>query len=239
MPKRAPRDRRAELEHRIGVLEDELKQRDARIRELRADLNKAEALISEECDHVEDANALIDSCIEAFDMTQGDDGRWSYKDWVDDCILFKDKYLELLKEWNRFVPDYNAAVRPKSVGRPLAADEAQQCQVLKLHKRGMSLRKIAAGVQVPLNTVRTIIAKANGADRVTKKRWQKLHPSERWEERSYVPVGNEELLKRIEVGRKAETAWRARKRTINSLPKRISETVTKGRELVKAAKGLG
>jgi DNA repair exonuclease SbcCD ATPase subunit len=236
MPKHVPRNRRAEL-HRIGALEDELKQRDARIRELRADLNKAEALISEEREHVEDADALIDAWIEAFDMMQGDDG-WSFKDWVDDCILFKDKYLELLKEWNRFVPDYNAAVRPKPVGRPLAADEAQQRQVLKLHKRGMSLRKIAAEVQVPLNTVRTIIAKANGADRVTKKRWQKLHPGERWEERSYVPIGNEKLLKRIEVDRKAETAWRARKRTINSLPKRISETLTRGHELVRAARGL-
>ena len=53
------------------------------------------------------------------------------------------------------------------------------------------------------------------------------------------PIGNEKLLKRIELDRKAETAWRARKRTINSLPKRIGETVTKGRELVQAAKGLG
>src|SRR5262249_30507518 len=104
--------------------------------------------------------------------------------------------------------------------------------------RSMSLRKIAAEVQIPVNTVRTIVAKANGADRITKKRWQKLHPGEKWEERSYVPIGNEKLLKRIEIDRKAETAWRARKRTINSLPKRISETVTKGRELVQAAKGL-
>ena len=55
---------------------------------------------------------------------------------------------------------------------------------------------------------------------------------------SYVPIGNKKLLKRIEVDRKAETAWRARKRTINSLPKRISETVTKGREVLKEAKGL-
>ena len=187
-----------ELERRIGVLEDELKQRDARIRELRADLNKAEALISEEREHVEDANALIDSWIEAFDMVQGDEG-WSFNEWVDDCVLFKDKYLELLKDWNRLVPNYNAAVQPKPVGRPLAANEAQQRQVLKLHKRGMSLRKIAAEVQIPVNTVRTIVAKANGADRITKKRWQKLHPGEKWEERSYVPIGNEKLLKRIEL----------------------------------------
>jgi hypothetical protein len=134
-------------------------------------------------------------------MAQGDDG-WSFQDWVDDCLLFKDKYLELLRNWNRLVPDYNAAVQPKPVGRPLAANEAQQRQVLKLHRRSRSLRKIAVEVQIPLNTVRTIIAKTNGADRLTKQRWQKLHPGERWEERSYVPVGNEKLLKRIEVDRK-------------------------------------
>jgi hypothetical protein len=45
-----------------------LKQRDARIRELRNDLNRAEAVITKEREHVEDASALIDSWIEAFEM---------------------------------------------------------------------------------------------------------------------------------------------------------------------------
>jgi hypothetical protein len=44
----------------------------------------------------------------------------------------------LLNEW------HNAIVKPKPVGRPLRADEAQQRQVLKLHKRGRSLRKLAS-----------------------------------------------------------------------------------------------
>src|SRR5262249_61773323 len=65
--------------------------------------------------------------------------------------------------------------------------------------RSMSLRKIAAEVQIPVNTVRTIVAKANGADRITKKRGQKLHPGEKREERSYVPIGNQKLLKRVEL----------------------------------------
>ena len=38
--------------------------------------------------------------------------------------------------WNRFVPDYNAIVAPRNVGRPLAASEAQVATVLKLHKAG-------------------------------------------------------------------------------------------------------
>jgi hypothetical protein len=43
---------------------------------------------------------------------------------------------------------------------------------------------------------------------------------------------------RIAPDRAAAARWRARKRTRDALPKRINETLAKGRELVKAAKGL-
>ena len=54
----------------------------------------------------------------------------------------------------------------------------------------------------------------------------------------YVPIGSEKLLERIEVDRKAETAWRARQRMRDALPRKINGTLTRGRELVKEAKGL-
>src|SRR5215813_14261414 len=105
-----------ELERRIGVLEDELKQRDARIRELRADLNKAEGLITEEREHVESANALIDSWIEAFAMVQDENGKWTYAQWFDDAAQCRDLYLDLVKKWNRHVTTFNNTIVRRNVG---------------------------------------------------------------------------------------------------------------------------
>ena len=96
-----------------------------------------------------------------------------------------------------------------------------------------SLREIAAMMDLGLPTVRTILDRDNGSDRMTKKRWQKLHPVEKWEERSYTPVG---ALTRVDPKQFREEPWRSR--THASLPKRITETLERGAELVKAAKGL-
>ncbi len=51
--------------------------------------------------------------------------------WLKANEQFGDNYYALLKEWNRFVPEYNAAVAPhkRSVGRPLAASPAQKDDV--------------------------------------------------------------------------------------------------------------
>ena len=80
-----------------------------------------------------------------------------------------EKYQMLLRNWNRFVPEWNALVRPRNVGRPLAASEAQVAEVLKLHKAGGSLRGIADATSLGLATVRTIIGQKNGTDRTTVK----------------------------------------------------------------------
>jgi hypothetical protein len=200
---------------RIAVLEDELEQRDHRIRELCADLDKAEKLVWEMREHVEDAGTLIGSWIEAFDMVQDDDGAWKWSTaFVEGHEWFK-KYDALVTKWNRFVPEWNAMVRPRNVGRPLAASEAQVAEVLKLHKTGGSLRGIAEDTSLGLATVRTIVSQKNGTDRTTVKH-----------------------LERIDPDRAASARWRARKRTRDALPKRINETLAKGRELVKEAKGL-
>jgi hypothetical protein len=45
-------------------------------------------------------------------------------------------------------------------------------------------------------------------------------------------------LQRIALDRAAVAGWRARKWTRDGLPKRITETLAEGRELVKEAKGL-
>jgi hypothetical protein len=202
-------------EDRIAQLEDDLKQRDARIKELRADLDKAEALVVEEREHVEDAEALIDSWIEAFGMVQDENGKWSYAEWIDNCVEYRDCYIELRDEWNKHVAAFNATIAPRTVGRPLAASEAQVATVLKLRKRGVSLRGLAEETSLGLPTVRTIVDKRDGRDRTTIKH-----------------------LARIDPDRKLEASWRARKRVRDALPKRIAATLEQGRELVKQAKGL-
>ena len=200
---------------RIAELEDELKQRDAHIKELRTDLNKAEQLIGEMREQVEDTNALVEAWIECFDMVLNDDGKWTTAEWIKDCEAYHDRYVELLKQWNKFVPRYNAAILQRNVGRPLAASEAQAERVRKLHKQGMSLRGIVEETSLGLRTVRTIVDQGDGRDRTTIKH-----------------------LERIDPDRKLEASWRARQRTRDALPKRITETLTKGRELVKEARGL-
>ena len=120
---------------------------------------------------------MIDAWKEAFGMVQNDKGIWQWDDWMDRWKQMNKAYDELVKQWNRFVAEYNALVLKRNVGRPLGADEAQIAQVRKLDRAGKSLRAIAAEIGLGLPTVRTILARDNGSDRMTKKRWQKLHPA--------------------------------------------------------------
>ena len=59
---------------RIAELEAELKSRDARIQELTAERDEERDLVNQMREHVEEADALIESWKEAFDMTLNDDG---------------------------------------------------------------------------------------------------------------------------------------------------------------------
>ena len=201
---------------RIAALEDDLKQRDARVKELRADLGKAEALVSEMREHAADHPALIESWIEAFDMVLDDDGKWKWRASFVEGDEWYEKYDAMRRVESLRAKEYNAIVQPRNIGRPLAASEAQVAEVRKLHKRGVSLRGIAEETSLGVRTVRTIVEQKDGRDRTTVKHLQRIDPD-----------------------RKLEASWRARKRTRNTLPKRINETLARGRELVTEAKGLG
>jgi hypothetical protein len=125
-------------------------------------------------------------------------------------------HAALVRKWNAAVDDFNSAVRqPRNVGRPLAASDAQCATVLKLRKTGTSLRDIAAETSLGLWTVRTIIDKRAGTDRTSRKYFERITPD-----------------------RKEVAAWQARKRTRDSLPKRINATLKEGRDLVREARGL-
>lgn len=207
-----------ELRARVGELEDLLRQRTRRISELMAE--KAEALDSADTlrEQVEDLLNLQDQWIEVFDLTPDDDGKYSYADgWnrlVEKYNGLLETHNQLVRRWNRFVADRY----PRDPGRPLAASDEQMKKVRKLHKDGASLRSIAARTNLGLRTVRTIVEKDAGTDRTSK----------RLEER-----------RRREIDRLRQAEWRARKRNMDELPKRIASVRQRASAAVKAAKGLG
>jgi hypothetical protein len=199
----------------VGELEDKLKQRDRTILELRQEAEEAQALIAELREHAQDHVETLESWIEAFEIVAGDDGHYHWPNVYRQYNELVDSYDALRREWNRLVPKYNAAIEPRGLGRPLAASEAQQRKVLAMRKAGESLRAIVSGTGLTLRTVRTIIGKADGTDRTTKRT-------------------NE--IRRLELNRNRMAAYRARKRTRDALPKRITDLLARGKSLVKRAR---
>jgi len=205
-----------DLKRQIGKLEDGCKVAERRIAEIKRERDEANDLVERLRQHVEDANSLIGQWCEAFDMRLNDDGEWSYADWVDGCAAFRQKYVDLLREWNRFVPRYNRVIAPKSIGRPLDASNAQVKQVLTLRKaKKLSLRGIADETNLSLATLRTIVGRQDHRDRTSRRRLESIDPD-----------------------RVAEIAELSRKRTRNALPKRIGQTLQQGAELLQEAKGI-
>jgi hypothetical protein len=196
---------------RIAELEDEARQKDARILELRRELDEAQALISDMREHVRDAGDIIDSWKEAFGMHLTDDG-WTWADWMKRCEGYFDMHNALIAKWNRTVNEFNTVIAPRPIGRPLAASEAQQARVRALRKAGKSMRAIAVATSLSLSTVRTIIEKAAGTDRTTKAAFE-----------------------RIAVDRDAVNTERAMRRTRDGLPKRLTALDTAGKELMRRA----
>ena len=157
-------------------VEDTLKQRDAKIEELKAELDDAHELVKQQNEQVENGNQLIEDWIEAFGLELNDKGEYGWGDglvkWYAELGA---KYQKLRKDSNQFVPLYNNAVAPRrrNVGRPLQASEAQQVDVLSRRKKGPSLRDIADFTNLSLNTVRTIVDKKDSVDRATMARLQR------------------------------------------------------------------
>ena len=99
-------------------------------------------------------------------MVQTESGNWTWRPFWDEHDAVIDDYNDLVGSWNKYLYLINGRMQP--VGRPLAASEAQCETVRKLRKAGKSLRWIAEETTLGLNTVRTIVGKANGTDRTTK-----------------------------------------------------------------------
>jgi hypothetical protein len=201
---------------RIGELEDEIKARDRRIEELRAEIDEQRDLISRLREHAEDYHHDIEAWCETFDMTMTEDGSWTWQPFWDEHNKLIDDYNDLVSDWNKYLPRING--EPRNVGRPLAASEAQRKEVLGRHQTGESLRHIAEEMTLGLQTVRTIVAKKDRRDRTAKKHRQRL---------------------RIEIDRLRIAKWKRQRRTGDALPGRANAFLKKGRDLLKEAKGLG
>jgi hypothetical protein len=197
---------------RIAALEDDIKMRDRRIEELRREVDELRDLVRRMEEQVEDAGNVIERWAEAFDMEMTEKGSWTWKPFWDEHVKLVERYNDLVRRWNRFVPLINR----QPVGRPLAASEAQCASVLKLRKAGSSLRDIAEETSLGLNTVRTIVNKADGNDRTSRK-----------------------YRARIEPDRQKAITWKRRKRTGDALPGQVQHTFEEGKALLKEAKGLG
>jgi hypothetical protein len=163
----------------------------------------------------EDHDRLIEQWIDVFEMPQDEHGTWIFdrqqsKLWEAYNDLLK-RHRALVGRWNKFVTQYNATVNPRPIGRPLAASQTQQAEVLKRRKAGASLREIAAAMSLSVRTVRSILAK-------------KQHVNK---------------LRRMEFERLRAAAYRARLKSRERLPQLITEQLKNGATLVKTAKGLG
>jgi hypothetical protein len=196
-------------------LEDDLKQADRRIADLKRELDEARDLVRRQDEQLRDVATLLENWREAFEMVLDADGLWTAAPYFADAEQWHDRYMALLREWNRNVTLFNNTVVHRNVGRPLAASEAQIKTVRQLRRRSVSLRDIAEEMSLGLQTVRTILDQQDGVDRSTMKRLQRIDP---------------------ESAR--ERVWQANRRMRRSLPGRIAALEKAGAELRQEAKGL-
>jgi hypothetical protein len=215
-----PKQRIADLERelrlrdeRIRDLKADIRSDGERIRELRDEVDQSRKLVHEMEEHVQERDEYLETFITTFGLELDDDGNWRNGEFIQGYNALVNRFNELIDRYNKLVRDFNQyAVPPKPVGRPLAASEAQQAQVIKHHKAGKSARWIAEEMTLSRRTVTTVIDKLDGSDRNTQKRRRQLG---------------------LESKRKD---WRPA--AMARLPKRATEHFEKGRELLKEAKGL-
>jgi hypothetical protein len=156
------------LRDRITDLEREVRLKDERIAELKDEIDEGRELIRRMEEHVQERDEYLERFITTFGMELSDDNKWTWGPFINEHNALVDNYNDLIVRYNKLVRDFNRfAVLPQPVGRPLGASEAQAEHVLKLRKRGESLRGIADATNLPLWTVRTIIDKLDGTDRTT------------------------------------------------------------------------
>jgi hypothetical protein len=201
------------LNQRIADLERETRFKDDRIRELKDEIDRNRQVCAGLEEHLQERDEYLETFITAFGLTLDDDGKWGNGEFIRAHSDLVDRFNDLVDRYNKLVRDFNHyAVRPQPVGRPIAASETQQKQIIKHHKAGKSSRWIAEEMTLSRRTVTTVTEKHDGAGRTGNAHRQRLG---------------------LEPKRKD---WRPA--SIKRLPRRATEHFEKGRELLKEAKGL-
>jgi hypothetical protein len=216
-PKTKPKPPQDATELRIADLERELRFRDDRINELKTELktelDEQRELVNSMEEHVKECDEYLEYFITTFGLVMDDDGKWSNGEFITEHNALVDRINDLRDRYNKLVGRFNrniAKVNP--VGRPIAASETQQAEIVKHHKRGKSSRWIAEEMSLSRRTVTTIIGKLDGSDRTSNRRRMQLG---------------------LEPKRKD---WRPAAMT--RLPRQAGKLLEKGQELLKEAKGL-
>src|SRR6267378_5973222 len=155
---------------KIADLERELKFRDRRINELKSEIDGLRQAISDMEEWVKERDAYLEEFITTFGLELDNDGFYRNGDFIRRHQQLFDDYNALVTRQNKLVHRFNANIASvQPVGRPIAASEAQQDRVLKLHKAGKSPRWIADEMGLSRRTVTTVIEKSDGTDRTTSK----------------------------------------------------------------------
>lgn len=187
----------------------------------KAERDEALELVDTMRENMQESSDLIESWIDVFDMQKNDAGFWIYnRDQVEIWKLHDElltEFNKLVRDWNKFVPRYNATINPKNAGRPLAASDAQVAKVKELRRGGHSLRATAKETGLSLRTVRTILDNAAGKPR---------------------DDGKAKELRRREFNRMRAAAFRARKRKLEATEKELNRVLKESTRLQKAARGL-
>jgi lambda repressor-like predicted transcriptional regulator len=202
-------------DQRIVELEDALKDKELRIEELREERDRQAETIKELREQLEALEQEEERWPEAFEMEATDDGKLTWKPWLDARLKVLDEHIKLIQDYNKLLGKYLAHIAPRNFGRPLAASGAQRQRILALRKAGHSLRSISDETHLGLQTVRTVIDKSNRVDRTTLSH-----------------------LKRVAPDRFALARMRRSNRDIAALAKRRIANRKRSAELIKAAKGL-
>src|SRR4051812_26781667 len=99
---------------RIADLERELRQCDGKITELKTEHGEMLEIMRRMREHAEDHDRLLDQWIDVFQMSQDDTGTFNFDPdqselWQRHVELWH-KREALVKQWNKFVPIYNATI---------------------------------------------------------------------------------------------------------------------------------
>src|SRR5262249_6743587 len=156
-------------------LERDAKFKDKRVTELKEEVDGLRQTLREMEEWIQERDSYLEEFITTFGLELDGDGYYRNGDFLQRHQQIFDDYNDLVGRHNKLVRRFNANIaRMQPVGRPLAASDAQQAQILKLHRAGKSSRWIAEEIGLSRRTVTTVVDKREGTDRTTAQRRLRL-----------------------------------------------------------------